>query len=329
MTTVAIFDRLSALADPIRGRLLLALEGHELTVREIQAALQLPQSTVSRHLKVLAELGLVVTRSEGTSNWYRMPGNELAAAPRRLWLAIREEVAESPAARRDSERLRPILARRHLASQRFFASAAGQWDKLRAELFGADSSFLALPGLLDESWTVGDLGCGTGHLIPVLAPFVRRVIGVDESEAMLAAARERTRDLANVELRPGSLEDPPLRRGELDAALLLLVLHHAPDPGRVLAAAQRALKPGGKLLLLDMQPHEHTGYREQMGHQWLGFSESELGDWLERAGFARTRWVPMTPDPQAKGPALFAMTAIRPILADRTPLTAQPSRGLT
>jgi SAM-dependent methyltransferase len=304
----AVFDRLSALADPIRGRLLLVLERHELTVREVQAVLQLPQSTVSRHLKVLADLGLVGTRSEGTSNWYRMP-RELEPGGRRLWLAVRDEVAGSPAARRDATRLQRVLTDRHLTSQRFFASAAGQWDILRGELFGRRAELLALPGLLEESWTVGDLGCGTGHLAAALAPFVHRVIGVDESAAMLKSARQRTRELPNVELRSGTLEQPPLAAGELDAALLLLVLHHAPDPARVLAAAHQALKPGGKLLIVDMQPHEHIEYREQMGHQWLGFAEAELQTWLEAAGFVAARHTPLPADSKAKGPPLFAMTA--------------------
>lgn len=303
-----IFDRLSALADPIRGRLLLALERQELTVRELQAVLQLPQSTVSRHLKVLADLGLVATRSEGTSNWYRMP-REPEPAERRLWLAIRDEVAGSAAAQRDAARLTRTLSERHLTSQRFFASAAGQWDQLRGELFGRRPELLALPALLEESWTVGDLGCGTGHLAELLAPFVHRVIGVDESAAMLKSARQRTRELPNVELRSGTLEAPPLAAGELDAALLMLVLHHAPDPARVLSAAHRALKPGGKLLLVDMQPHEHMEYREQMGHQWLGFAEPQLRDWVEQAGFVATRLVALPPDPRAKGPSLFALSA--------------------
>jgi SAM-dependent methyltransferase len=308
MSHAVVFDRLQAFADPIRGRLLLALEAQELTVREIQAVLQLPQSTVSRHLKVLADLGLVVIRGAGTSNWYRMP-RELEAGGRRLWLAVREEVAGSPAARRDAVRLERILADRHLTSQQFFESAAGQWDRLRGELFGPASGLLALPGLIDEHWTVGDLGCGTGELIAALAPFVQKVIGVDESAAMLKTARQRTRSLSGVELRTGTLEAPRLEPGELDAALLVLVLHHAADPRRVLAAAHRALSPGGKLLILDMQPHDHVEYREQMGHQWLGFSEAELRGWLEAAGYESPRFVMLAPDPKAKGPPLFAMTA--------------------
>ena len=311
MTAPAVFDRLSALADPIRGRLLLALERQELTVREAQAVLQLPQSTVSRHLKVLADLGLVVTRSEGTSNWYRMAGRggELDPSMRRLWLAIREDVAGSPAAERDATRLQRVVADRHVTSQRFFASAAGQWDRLKRELFGPGAELLALPALLEESWTVGDLGCGTGQLAAAIAPFVRRVIGVDESAAMLKAGRQRTRELPNVELRSGTLEDPPLEAGELDVALLTLALHHAGDPPRVLNATRRALREGGKLLIVDMLPHERMEYREQMGHQWLGFSERELRGWLEAAGFQSLHWVNLPPDPQAKGPPLFALSA--------------------
>lgn len=308
MTAPAVFDRLSALADPIRGRLLLALEQKELSVRELQSVLQLPQSTVSRHLKVLADLGLVVTRSEGTSNWYRMPARELETSARRLWLAVREEVAGSPVARRDAERLQRVLADRHLTSQRFFASTAGQWDRLRKDLFGDRAELLGLLGLLDASWTVGDLGCGTGHLAAALAPFVKRVIGVDESAAMLRSARQRTRDLANVELRSGTLEDLPVAAAELDAALLVLVLHHAGDPARVLAAARRTLRPGGKLLILDMLPHDRAEYRE-MGHQWLGFAEQEVRDWLAEAGFDSPRLVALPVDPSAKGPTLFVATA--------------------
>lgn len=313
MAAPAVFDRLSALADPIRGRLLLVLERQELTVREVQAALQLPQSTVSRHLKVLADHGLVSTRSEGTSNWYRMPARELDPAMRRLWHAVKDEVAGSPAARRDAERLEKILSERHLTSQRFFASAAGQWDRLRKELFGDRTELLALLGLLDDGWTIGDFGCGTGTMAAALAPFVGRVIAVDESAAMLKTARHRTRDLLNVELRSGTLEEPPVGPGELDAALLFLVLHHATDPLTILAGVGRTLKPGGKLLIVDMQPHEHLEYREQMGHQWLGFDESQLRTWLDDAGFGPSRFVNLPSDSSARGPALFAATATVPL----------------
>lgn len=278
-------------------------------MREVQAVLQLPQSTVSRHLKVLADLDVVTTRAEGTSNWYRMASRELEPALRRLWQAVREEVAGSVTADRDADRLQGVLAERHLTSQHFFASSAGQWDKLRKELFGERAELMALLGLLDQSWTLGDLGAGTGHIAAALAPFVRRVIAVDESPAMLKTARQRTKDLPNVELRSGTFENLPVADGELDAALLILVLHHATDPGRVLAAARRTLRPGGRLLLVDMMPHDRVEYRERMGHQWLGFSEAQLKTWIIEAGFTSTRFTPLPTDAGAKGPNLFTLTA--------------------
>jgi len=322
--TLPVFDRLSALADPIRGRLLLALERQELTVREIQTALQLPQSTVSRHLKVLADLGLVATRSEGTSNWYRMPGRELEPSMRRLWTAVREELAESRIARRDADRLGRVVAERHVTSQRFFASAAGQWDRLRKELFGDRFEHLCLLGLLEPTWTVGDLGCGTGQVVTALAPFVARVVGVDESAPMLRSARQRARGIDNVEFRSGTLECLPIADAELDAALCMLVLHHVSHPPGVLASARRALKRGGKLLVVDMIPHDHAEYREEMGHQWLGFEPGELADWVAQAGFESFRLVTIPPDAHAKGPGLFvaSATAGGPEVDRTDPITA-------
>ena len=149
-----VFDRLTALADPIRARLLLILERHELTVGELRAALQLPQSTVSRHLRALADGGWVVSREDGTSNRYRMTARELDPAARKLWLSIRDEVSAMATAARDAERVRGVIAARHTASQRFFASSAGQWDRLREELFGSRTELYPLLGLLDRAAVV-------------------------------------------------------------------------------------------------------------------------------------------------------------------------------
>jgi len=306
-----IFDDLAALADPTRGRLLYALETRELTVSELGAALQLPQSTVSRHLKVLGDGGWVAARAEGTSRLYRMDGEELAPTARKLWEAVRESVGQQPIARHDATRLRAVMAKRRAASEEFFTSAAGRWDALRTELFGARTELVALPGLIDDSLVVGDLGCGTGTVAEALAPYVARVIGVDGSRPMLAAARRRLEGCGNVELRHGELEELPVADGELGAALLVLTLHHVPEPPAVLAEAARAIAPGGRIVVVDMLPHDREAYRREMGHVWLGFSEKQLGGWLEDAGFAGTRFVTLPADPEAKGPALFAATARR------------------
>src|SRR5919199_6338629 len=227
----AIFEDLTALADATRSRLLLVLDRHELTVSELCAVLQLPQSTVSRHLRVLADEGWVVSRAEGTSRQYRVAA-PLEPPARRLWQLVREQLAEGADASRDAERLRSVVAERRRKSQEFFSTAAGQWDALRAELFGRRVELSALLGLLDDEWVVGDLGCGTGQLAESLAPFVRRVVAVDASRAMLAAARRRLAHAPNVELRLGELEALPAEDGELDAAVLFLVLHYVVDPPR-------------------------------------------------------------------------------------------------
>lgn len=313
MTSSApILDRLTALADGTRSRILLLLDRHELTVSELCAVLQLPQSTVSRHLKILADDGWIVSRAEGTSRLYRMPSARLDAPTRRLWQLVREQVTATAASAQDLQRLDSVLARRRTATREFFSSRAGQWDRVRGELFGDRSDLIALAGLLDEQWIVGDLGCGAGRLTEVLAPFVSRVIGVDESTPMLTAARRRLGGSANVEFRQGELEALPIETSTLDAALLCLVLHYIAEPVAVLREARRALRPTGRLLVVDMMPHDREDYREQYGHQWLGISREQLHDWCSDAGLQIARYTPLPADPAAKGPTLFACTA-RPV----------------
>ncbi|CAN5271456.1 metalloregulator ArsR/SmtB family transcription factor [soil metagenome] len=311
----AIFDRMAALADGTRSRLLLVLERHELTVGELCAVLQLPQSTVSRHLKVLADDGWVLSRAEGTSRRYRMLADRLDSAAKRLWQLVREQVAGMPAADQDAQRVRSVLAERRSTSQEFFSSTAGQWDRVRTELFGHRADLRALLGLLDEEWTVGDLGCGTGQVAESLAPFVRRVIAVDDSSAMLAAARKRLSDLENLDLRSGDLAALPVADGELDAAVLFLVLHHIVEPAQIVAEVARVLRPGGRLLLVDMTPHDRAEYRQRMGHMWQGFSAEQVAGWLEAEGLGSVRYQPLPADPEAKGPTLFAASARRPEIA--------------
>ena len=302
-----LHDRLSALADPIRTRLLLVLERHELTVSELLAVLQLPLSTVSRHLKVLADAGWIVAREDGTSNRYRHDGRVLEAGSRRLWASVREEAQGVTAARRDAERVRGVLADRHTRSQAFFASSAGQWDRVRSDLFGARTELYALVGLFDSEATVGDLGCGTGQLAEVIAPFVAQVIAVDESPAMLKAARARLATARNVDIRDGALEALPIADGALDVAVLSLVLHYVAEPVAALTEIRRTLRTGGgRLLLVDMLPHDRAEYRQTMGHVWLGFGAEQLTQWASEAGFTGVRHHALPAAPQAKGPTLFA-----------------------
>jgi ArsR family transcriptional regulator len=140
---------------------------------------------------------------------------------------------------------------------------------------------------------------------------VTSVIAVDRSNDMLQAARRRARDLPNVDVRRGELEALPIQDGALDAATLLLVLHHLPDPAAALAEAARVLRPGGRLLICDMLPHDRETYRQQMGHVWLGFSEDALQKMLGNSGFGQVRITAMPTDAEAKGPALFVASGRR------------------
>jgi SAM-dependent methyltransferase len=302
---------MSALADTTRARLLLVLERHELTVGETCAVVQLPQSTVSRHLKVLQDEGWIAARAEGTSRRYRLAADGIDAPTQRLWKVVREQAAALPAADQDARRLRSVLARRETRSQRFFSSAAGQWDRLRAELFGPHAELGGLLGLLDEGWTVGDLGCGTGQVSSALAPFVRSVVAVDNSPAMLETAAQRLAGAPNVELRAGDLEALPIEDGALDAAVLVLVLPYVEAPGDVLAEAARVLRPGGRLLVLDMMPHGRDEFRQTLGHLWQGFADDQVRGWMDAAALTGVRYVPLPPDAAARGPTLFAASARR------------------
>ena len=291
--------------------MLAVLEGRELTVSELCDVVQLPQSTVSRHLKTLADGDWVSSRPDGTSRLYTFQLDELEPSAKRLWQVVREQIASSATAAQDDRRLKQVLARRRTQSEAFFSSAAGQWDRLREELFGAASHLKALGALIDPDAVVGDLGCGTGTVSEWLSLFCEKIVAVDASREMLQAARENLSGRKRVQLRQGSLEKLPIENGELDIALLMLVLHHLPEPKRVLAEAARALKPGGQLLVLDMLPHEHEEYRQTMGHVWLGFSEKQMTGWLHTAGFKEVRWHAMPPESKAKGPSLFVATARR------------------
>jgi ArsR family transcriptional regulator len=302
---------MTALADPTRCRMLMMLEKQELTVSELCAVLQMPQSTVSRHLKTLSDDDWVTSRRDGTSRFYTMPVDDLDSGAKRLWPIIREQVSSTTGASQDDRRLRGVLTRRRAKSQEFFATAAGGWDHLRGELFGDEFFLWAVLGLIDPALIVGDLGCGTGQLTETVAPYVRRVISVDGSTDMLEAARHRLGGAKNVELRQGELESLPIDSSELDVAMLSLVLHYSPSPARALSEVGRVVRKGGRVLVVDMLPHDRVEYQQQMGHVWLGFSEKQISRFLTGAGFGEVRVRMLPADPDAKGPALFAAMAVK------------------
>lgn len=308
---------MEALADPTRLRLLRLLERYELGVVELCDVLQLPQSTTSRHLKVLLDRGWVRHRRNGTTHLYKMILDELDPASRKLWLLAREQTDAWATLQQDNLRLERRLRERQRDSQQFFAGASGQWDKLRAELYGDRFNLESLLALIPSDWTVADLGCGTGRLAGEIAPHVAGVIGVDNSPAMLKAARKRLADVPNLDLRLGDLESLPIDSATCDAALLVLVLTYAPDPPRVLAEMARILKPGGRAVIVDLLPHDRDDFRRQMEQLHPGFDAAELQRTLTNAGFTGINVRPLPPESGAKGPALF-LAAMRKTQLDNT-----------
>ncbi|MEQ1856187.1 MAG: metalloregulator ArsR/SmtB family transcription factor [Longimicrobiales bacterium] len=307
-----ILERLSALGDETRVRILALLERSELTVTELASVLQASQPTVSRQLKTLAAEGWVEARAEGRNRHYRI-APELDSAARGLWRIVREQIGEDGIYAVDAERARSVLERRRLRSAEFFASAAERWDEVREQLFGPTANLVPLLGLVQADWTVADLGVGTGALAETLAPFAARVVGVDRSEQMLAAASLRLASHANVSLQKGELERLPLGDRELDLAVMALVLHYVVDPPTVLAEVRRTLKSRGRLVLVDMRVHDRgPSYAEEMGHVWPGFEADRVRGWLQDAGFDAVRVVPLPPARDAVGPLLFLASAVNP-----------------
>ena len=306
----ALLGWMEALSEGTRLRLLRLLERNELGVAELCHVLQLPQSTVSRHLKVLADQGWVTSRGHKTANLYRMEMAEAAA--RKLWLLARDQTESWATVSQDQLRLTRLLSQRRPEAQAFFAGAAGQWDRLRDELYGRAFVQEALLALVPGGWTVADLGCGTGQTAAALAPHVRRIVAVDQSAAMLKAARKRTAGLGNVDVRQGSLEALPLDDALCDAALLLLALTYVPEPLAALREAARILRPGGRLVVVDLLRHDRDDFRREMGQEHLGFEPVELEKALGDTAFADARVRALPPEPLAKGPALLLATAAAP-----------------
>ncbi len=309
--TDLVYDRLAILSEPIRVRILRLLEREELAVGELARVVQAPQPTISRHLKQLDEGGWVIRRRAGTAAYFRLA--ELGSAAS-LWDLVRREIDASSAAEstiyaEDLRRLDGVLAARTSDSAELFRRLGGRWDNVRKELFGDGYVLPALLALLPADLVVADLGCGTGAMLPLLAPVARQegigVIGVDREAAMLDVARERAAGLANVDLREGLLDALPIASGTVDLALCELVLHHVRELTPVFSDVRRVLKQGGRWVILDMVEHDREEYRDTMGHQHLGFSRATIEALASSAGLQVRSWRVLPADPAALGPALF------------------------
>jgi ubiquinone/menaquinone biosynthesis C-methylase UbiE/DNA-binding transcriptional ArsR family regulator len=309
-------ELLNQLSDPIRLRMMRILCLHELAVGELVRVVQIPQSSGSRHLKILAEGGWVVRRSVGPATYYRVVLDELSTTMRGIWLAVRDDLDAIPESSGDDQRVRSVLSERMTDSSTFFGEHAGEWDGMRNDLFGQHFTDRALLSLIDPRWRVADLGCGTGNCTELLSPWVERVVAVDRSSEMLEGARTRMQTAQikteHIEFLQGELSSLPLSDGSVDAAVCALVMHHLPDPNAALNEMRRVLtneRGGGVVLLVDMCEHSNNEYRRSMGHAHLGFSHEHITGMLTEAGFGQIRINTLRPDMNSSGPPLFAAVA--------------------
>jgi len=273
--------RLKVLADPTRVRLLALLENEELTVAELSAITRLAQPRVSTHLARLKEAGLVRDRRAGVSAYYRFEHAALDAAQRALWQALASG-SDDPLLRQDAEQVAGVLALR-AADQNWADSVAGDMERHYSP--GRTWEALARSALpLLETGDVLDVASGDGVLAELLAPHARRYVCVDANARVVAAASERLRRFANVEVLEGDMHALPFADVSFDLAVLMHALTYADRPAQAVTEAARVLRSGGRLLLSSLARHEHRAVVEAYGHANLGFSDGELRRFIASAG---------------------------------------------
>ena len=298
---MGVYAQLSALSDPTRVRILALLERQELGVGEVARVLRAPQSTVSRHVKILRAGGWLQVRTEGTAHLLRYLGDAVPDAAQELWSVVRREV-DYP---EDVRRLEHLLATRRVDAREYFGRTGAKWDAVKRDLYGDSYALPTLAAMLPPGTVVADLGCGTGEAAALLARSAARVLAVDREAQMVEATRQRTVGMDHVEVHQGEVSELPLPDACADAALCMLVLHYVDDPSVALAEAARVLRPGGHLVLLDLVAHDREEYLRTMGHVHLGFSEEDLRRAAAGTGLALAWREELPAGDAALGPPLF------------------------
>lgn len=272
-----------ALADETRLRLLNVLCRHELNVNELMGILEMGQSRISRHLKILSAAGLLGFRRDGLWVFYSAVDSGKA---REFIDAIRPFIDAEALFKPDEDMAAGMIEERAYKTRQFFNRIAEDWDKLSREVLGDFDLAGCVSRHMSACHTAADLGCGTGNVLSAMLEKARTVIGVDGSPRMLELARRRlSAEQDRISLRIGDLSHLPLRDGEADFASLNMVLHHLPEPLAVLGEIRRILSPSGTLLLTDFNKHDKEAMRNEYGDHWLGFEADQIRGLLSSAGF--------------------------------------------
>lgn len=275
-----LLERFKALSDTTRLRIYGVLLRHELNVNELVSVFGMGQSRISRHLKILTDCGLLKCRKDGLWSFYS--ADTQTAGDR--WSALIQEAgyAESQA---DLQKAARAYHRRTEDTAKFFDAVAEDWERLKQDLLSGSGMEKRLEALVPKCSVVVDLGCGTGDLLPLLGRKAKQVIGVDNSPGMLEEARKRHQlDASRVSLRVGDLMHLPLRDGEVDCAVMTMVLHHVSEPEKVFSETAKVLKKGKTFILIDLSKHQDETMRSRFHDRWLGFERSEVRSWMGKAG---------------------------------------------
>ena len=295
-----LVEMLRAAGEPTRLRVLALLAREELAVMELAQILGHSQPRVSRHLKLLAQAGLVERFPDGAWVFYRLFGDE----PQHGFLrGLLEMIApDDPAHRQDLEKLDAVRRARHAEAQDYFTRNAARWDEIRSLYVAEDAVEAAVlhaagPGPYRR---LIDLGTGSGRMLTLLAPRAAQAMGLDLSQQMLNLARAQTAQagLVRVELRHGDIHATGLPDASADRVVIHRVLHYLGDPAGAVAEAARLLAPGGRLLIVDFAPHALEFLREAHQHRRLGFSDDEIARWTAQAGLQDHEAVALPPAEQ-------------------------------
>jgi ubiquinone/menaquinone biosynthesis C-methylase UbiE/DNA-binding transcriptional ArsR family regulator len=290
---------LKAAGEETRLRVIALLGEAELTVSDLTDILRQSQPRISRHLRLLAEAGLVERFREGTWAFFRLAEHGGGAMVARLLLQQLDPA--DPVIARDRERLAAVRKARAAIAQAYFRAHAAEWDRIR-KLHVADEKVeeAVRAALADHPFrSLLDLGTGTGRMLEMFGPQIERGLGIDLSPAMLHLARDRLEraGLRNCSVRQGDIYDLPLQNDSFDLVILHQVLHFLDDGGRAIQEAARVLRPEGRLLVIDFAPHEEEFLREQFAHRRLGFAAEAVTQWMSGSGLEPVMHESLAPEP--------------------------------
>jgi ubiquinone/menaquinone biosynthesis C-methylase UbiE/DNA-binding transcriptional ArsR family regulator len=320
----ALNSALKAAGEETRLRILALVAEAELTVSDLTDILRQSQPRISRHLKLLAEAGLVERFREGTWAFFRLAEHGNGATVARALIDHLNPADQTIA--RDRARLASVRAARAAAAQAYFRVHAAQWDRIRKLHVADDAVENAIRAALGDKpfRSLLDLGTGTGRMLELFGPEIERGLGLDLSLDMLQLARDRLEraGLKNCSVRQGDIYDLPLANDSFDVVILHQVLHFLDDGARAIHEAARVLRPGGRLLVVDFAPHEQEFLREQFAHRRLGFARETVSQWMTSSGLEPVLHKSLAPEPGTDGKIAVSLWLAR----DTRALIAAPPR---